>query len=275
MNENNEVKISFNAVILAVAVIVGLVGTAGYFYGKNSASTIVEAKPTGTAAVVAPAAKPTVSMEKIRGLFNGDNLSFGDKNSKLLFVEFSDPSCPFCHVAAGKNSALNKQMGQQFILKSDGGTYVAPVPEMKKLVDAGKAAFVWIYAVGHGSGATGTKALYCAQEKGKFWEVHDLLMSSAGYTLMNTTMERDANRSALDNAGNQDLVAKFLKPAVDSAFMKDCLASTKYDGRLTSDMAIARQFGFQGTPDFYVNTTNFSGAYSFTDMQVAVDATLK
>ena len=53
---------------------------------------------------------------------------FGKKDSKILFVEFSDPSCPFCHVAAGKNPELNKQAGAQFTMEKDGGTYVPPVP---------------------------------------------------------------------------------------------------------------------------------------------------
>lgn len=268
---NNEVKISFNSVLLVVLTIVGLVGTSGYFFGKSSGGNVV-ATPTKTA--VQPS-KPTVNIDQVKALFNDNNITFGDKNSKVLFVEFSDPSCPFCHVASGKNGALNKQMGQQFILKADGGSYVAPVVEIRKLVDAGKAAFVWLYANGHGSGATATKALYCAKEKGKYWEAHDLLMSNAGYELMNTTMEKDASGRALDNAGNQALTIKFLQSAVDSTFMKDCLASTKYDDRLTGDMAIANQFGFQGTPDFYVNTTNFSGAYSFEQMKSAVDAALK
>jgi protein-disulfide isomerase len=92
---------------------------------------------------------------------------FGKKDSKVLFVEFSDPSCPFCHVASGKNPELNKQAGAQFTMEKDGGTYVPPVPEMKKLVDSGKAAYVWLYANGHGNGELATKALVLCEGKGK------------------------------------------------------------------------------------------------------------
>lgn len=265
MNQNTEVKVSFGGVLVIVLAIVGLVGTSGYFYGKNS-RVLGE-----TTAVVTPVAqqptKPVVNIDQIKALFNDQNIAFGDKNSKLLFVEFSDPSCPYCHVAAGKNGSLNKQMGQQFILKADGGTYLAPVLEMKKLVDAGKAGFVWIYANGHGSGEMGTKAMYCAYEKGKFWEAHDLLMSEAGYTLLNTTVKNDKAQSGT--------MAQFLKGVVDAGFMKSCLEEGKYDDRPSTDMATATQFGFSGTPSFFVNTTNFSGAYSFTDMQGEVDAVLK
>jgi len=251
------------AVIFFGLLLAGLAGFSGYLYGKVSN---VE-KTVAVAPTPAPQpAKVTVTMEQVKALFTEGNIALGNKDSKLLFVEFSDPSCPFCHVAAGKNGQLNKQMGAQFTLKADGGTYVPPVPEIKKLVDAGKAGFVWLYANGHGNGEMGTKAIYCAQEKGKFWEVHDLLMSEAGYTLMNTTVKNDKTQSKV--------VADFLKKAVEANFMKTCLDSGKYDGRMNQDMAIARQFGFQGTPDFFVNTTNFSGAQNFMEMQSTVNAVL-
>lgn len=208
-------------------------------------------------------AEVKVTQAQVKALFTDKNLAFGNKESKVLFVEFSDPSCPYCNIAAGKNPKLNKQAGSQFIMVSDGGTYMAPVPEMKKLVDAGKAAFVWIYANGHGNGEMGTQALYCAGEKKKFWEVHDLLMGEAGYTLMNGDLKNDKSKAGV--------LAEFLKSAVPVADMKACLESGKYEGRITSDMELAKQFGFAGTPSFFVNTTHFGGAYSFKDMQDAVN----
>jgi hypothetical protein len=75
-----------------------------------------------------------VKLSQIKELWGKDLIKFGDANKKLLLVEVGDPSCPFCHVAGGKNPELNKQVGDRFKLVTDGGTYVAPVPEMKKLV---------------------------------------------------------------------------------------------------------------------------------------------
>jgi protein-disulfide isomerase len=208
-----------------------------------------------------------VTLDQVKALFTSKNLVFGNKNSKVLFVEFSDPSCPYCQIAAGKNPSLNKQAGNQFLMVQDGGTYLPPVPEMKKLVDAGKAGYVWLYANGHGNGELATKALYCANEKGKFWEVHDLLMSEAGYDLLNNNVKNDTAKIGV--------LAEFLKGAVNMADLKTCLESGKYDSRLTGDTALAQQFGFRGTPSFFVNQTNFAGAVSFKDMQSAVDSLLK
>lgn len=250
-------------VVVLLLVVAAFFG--GYYFSKsNGASTNT---PTAAPTVAQQAAAESVTIDQVKALFNDKNMVFGDKNSKLLIVEFSDPSCPYCGVASGKNPALNKQTGSQFTLKSDGGAYVAPEAEIKKLVDSGKAGFVWLYAMGHGNGELATQALYCANESGKFWQVHDLLMSDKGYTLINNTVKNDKSKSGV--------LADFLKSAVDSKTLKGCIDSGKYANRLTEDETIAKQMAFRGTPYFIVNTSRFVGAYSFTDMQSAVDEALK
>lgn len=269
--KNKTVEVSQNAIIFFGLVMVGILGYGGYLYGKVSTlektgvvAGAVAPTPQAAGQQAQQPATTAITIDQVRGLFGGGNITFGDKNSKLVFVEFSDPSCPYCHVAAGKNSELNKQMGAQFLLKADGGTYLAPVAEIKKMVDEGKAAFVWMYANGHGNGEMATKALYCGHEEGKFWQIHDLLMTNKGYELINTTVKNDKTQAGV--------MAEFLKGAVNLGEMKTCLESGKYDGRMASDMAVAQQFGFNGTPSFFVNTKNFAGAYNFTDMKSAVDA---
>ncbi|MBP9818106.1 DsbA family protein [Candidatus Shapirobacteria bacterium] len=266
-------EISQSAVMFVGLLLVVAVGFTGYLYGKVTSLEKGGTAPTAQQQAAQPA-QANVTQDQVKALFDGKNISFGNKDSKVLFIEFSDPSCPYCHIAGGKNAALNKQAGAQFMLKEDGGTYVAPVLEMKKLVDEGKAGFVWLYANGHGAGESATRALYCAHEKGKFWEASDKLMNADGYALMNTKMEKDANGRALENAGNRQLLVDFLKPVVDAGFMKDCLGGDKFKDRLTSDMQIASQFGFEGTPSFFVNTKKFGGAYSWTDIKPTVDAEL-
>ncbi len=223
------------------------------------------AKVTGTQQQATD--KPNVSIEQIKDLFKKDVIKFGDANKKVLLVQISDPSCPYCQIAAGKNPELNAQAGDRFKLVSDGGTYLAPVPEMKKLVDGGKASYVYIYQNGHGNGEMAQKALYCAYEQGKFWEVHDLLMTNGGYNLINNTVKNDKTQS--------QTLADFFKSAVDAGKLKSCLDSGKYDDRIASDIELAKSIGVGGTPGFFVNTTNFAGAYSWNDMKSVVDEALK
>lgn len=213
-----------------------------------------------------PQAQPTVSIDAVKSAFKSSQIKFGNENNKLVFIEVSDPSCPYCHVASGGNPSLNKQVGSQFTMAADGGSYVPPVPEIKKLVDQGKASLAYIYDPGHGNGEMGMKALYCAQEKGKFWEVHDKLFSADGYDLLN-------NKVKNDKANTQQLV-DFLSGAVDSSFLKSCLDSGKYDGRLAQDVQLAGTLNVSGTPGFYVNSTLFNGAYSWKDMQAEVQKSL-
>ena len=266
-----------------VAIIIVMSFAVGYLYGKVTiyeqvgiTKSAVGSVPSVAQAATQPSAQPTtktlqappsVTIDQVKALFaDKKNLVFGKTDSKLLFVEFADPSCPYCHIAAGKNGELNKQVGDRFKLVADGGTYVAPVIEMKKLVDQGKAAFVWIFSPGHGNGELATQALYCAQEQQKFWPVHDLLMSSAGYSLVNETVQNDKAKIPQ--------LAAFLKSVVDEPALQTCLESGKYAGRIQSDQTIARQFGANGTPSFFVNDKNYSGAYSFTDMQSTVNSAL-
>ena len=232
----------------------------------ETAGTTAAAQPQQAAAQ--PAAAVKVDINAIKDIFNNkDVIKFGDANKKLLLVEIADPSCPFCQAAAGKNPELNKQMGAQFTLPSDGGTYVSPVQEMRKLVDSGQASFAYIYQNGHGNGEMAMKALYCANDQGKFWDAHDKLMSNEGYNLINNDVKNDKTASGK--------LADFLSNVVNSNDLKSCLDSGKYDSYLASDQKLASSLGVNGTPGFFINTTNFAGAYSWKDMQSAADQALK
>ena len=71
-------------------------------------------------AAQAPAA-PKVDIKTIKDLWGRNVIKFGDVNKKNLLVEVADPSCPYCHAAAGLNPELSGQMGPQFKLVADGG----------------------------------------------------------------------------------------------------------------------------------------------------------
>lgn len=213
------------------------------------------------------AAKTTVTIKQVKDVFNKSVIKFGDTKSKLVVLEALDPSCPYCSIASGQNGELNKQAGAQFTLVKDGGTYEAPVEEIRKLVDGGKASYAVIYRNGHGNGEMAMKALYCAFDAGKFWPVHDLLMSSSGYDLINNTVKNDA-------AKTDDLVA-FLSGAINQSTLKSCLDSGKYGNRMQEDTKLGDSIALGGTPAFYVNDKLYAGAYSYVDMRSTVESFLK
>lgn len=254
---------------ILLVITIGLAFMVGVLWQKvsNLEKGGVTATTTQTTQTAGAPAAAKVDLATIKGLFDKDIIKFGDANRKLLFVEVVDPSCPYCHVAGGDDPELAAQIGTQFKYKESGGNYLPPVPEMKKLVDDGKASMAIVYYPGHGNGEMAMKALYCANEKGKFWEAHDLLMNQAGYELQNTTVKNDKAQSGK--------VADFLKGVVDAEFIKSCLDSGKYDSRLASEQTLAGTLSIQGTPGFYINETSFPGAYSWTDMKPTADAALK
>lgn len=251
--------------LMVIALIVG-----AYFVGVYK--TKVEYLEKGTTDKLAQVAgdetqqtPQSVDIEKIKGLFDGKHITFGDRDAKLIFTEVSDTSCPYCHIAGGLNPELNAQVGSQFKMKKDGGSYVPPMDEIRKLVDAKKASFVWLYSPGHGNGELGTIALYCAYEKGKFWEAHDLLMTNKAYSFINETVQNDLKKSGE--------MAEFLKSAVNPRDMKDCIDSGKYTSRNTEDTAFVQGLGFGATPTFFVNDKVVEGAASWdTSFKSIVDS---
>ena len=243
-------------VILLVvgAYFLGVYKTKTEFLEKGVANTVAQ---VGQQQEVAATPKP-LDLAKVDALFaDTNNMVFGDRNSKLKFVEFSDTSCPFCHVAAGHNPSLAVQMNPRFATEKEGGSYVPPMLEIKKLVDQGKAAFLWLYTPGHGNGELGTLALYCANEQGKFWEAHDLLMNKDGYTLVNDKVKND--RAKIGD------VTTFLKGVLDQNKLKTCMTSKKYENRVSGDPQVASSFGYGATPTFFINDKVVEGAASWTD----------
>jgi protein-disulfide isomerase len=272
-NSKTSVKVTgspvFERLVPALLVItVGLAFLVGTLWQKvenlNKGGTgTVSTTETGQQQAPAPI---KVDKKQIEAVFDREVVKFGNKDSKVLFVEFTDPSCPYCHIAGGKNPELNKQVGTQFTLVSDGGSYVAPVPEMRKLVEDGKASLALLYFNGHGNGELSMKAMYCAYDEGKFWEAHDLFMSNKGYDFVNNEAKNDKT--------NISKVVDFLKP-IGLKNLNTCLESGKYDGRLQEEMNLGLELGVSGTPGFFVNENNFAGAYSFNDMKSVVDLLLK
>ncbi len=256
--------------LVAVASFLGGISFAQWQYQKEGAKKV---EPTPS-----PATPKTqgVSQEKIKEAFNKSLIKFGNADSKLVILEISDPSCPYCHVAAGLNGELNKEIDKSrgaktFTLVRDGGSYVAPGPEIKKLVNNKEASFAYLYFPGHGNGEMGTKALYCAFREGKYWEVHDKLMTSEGYKIVN-----DLVRNERDKSGE---LAKFLKSVFDPEKMKECLKKSEDDEQLEVEKNISQELmvsagGGAGTPGFFINTTFFGGAYNFGYMELVIKKAL-
>lgn len=255
-------KLAITQYLMVIMLVVG-----AYFLGvyKTKTEYLEKGVPNqvaqGTGDTNQPGTPTTVDLEKIKEKFDGRHITFGDKNAKTIIAEISDPSCPYCHIAGGLHPELNNT-STQFKMVADGGTYVAPVPEIRKLVDSGKASFIFLYAPGHGSGEVGTQAMYCAYEQGKFWEAHDKLMTKAGYNLLNDVVKNDLTQSAK--------IVSLIGNVLDARKLQSCLDSKKYAGQPAEDMAFVQSLGFGATPTFFVNDKVVEGAQPWSSLEAAL-----
>lgn len=244
--------------LIVGAYMIGVYKTESEYLKKGVGNTVAQ---VGQGAQQ-PQKPATVDLAKIKDMFDGKHITFGKANAKLVITEVSDPSCPFCHIAAGLHPELNNT-SEQFKMKADGGTYEPPVPEIKKLVDSGKASYVFLYAPGHGSGEVGTQAMYCAYEQGKFWEAHDKLMTKAGYDLLNNVVKNDLAQA--------NKVVELIGNVLDGNKLQSCLDGKKYANQAAEDTAFVQSLGFGATPTFFVNETVVEGAQSWSAFKPTVD----
>lgn len=244
--------------LVVAAFLIGSLWTRIQYLDKGGNTTVNAPTGNNTVTTVPTAPQPPpLSLDKVKSLFTKGFIHFGDTKSKALFVEITDPSCPYCHIVAGQNPELSKQVNARFQYVSDGGSYNPPTTGIKKLVDEGKASLAVLYFPGHGNGILAMQALYCAFDKNKYWEVHDKLMSNAGYELINNTVINDKK--------NIPQLVDFLSGEIDSTYLKTCMESGKYEASLNRDKDLGPAFQLQGTPHFLLNTTVFGGAVDYKE----------
>ena len=171
----------------------------------------------------------------------------GSRDAKVVLIEFSDFQCPFCaRHAQGPYAEIQQQY-----------------------VGAGKIQYAFRHfplEQLHPAARQAAEAAACANEQGKFWEVHDTLF---------------LNQRALELPNLQD----YAKGAhVDGNKFDTCMASHRMAGRVTDDFAEARRLGLSATPAFVIGeiqpnqtvrvTRRIVGAHPMEVFQLALDEQL-
>ncbi|MEK9170492.1 MAG: thioredoxin domain-containing protein [Patescibacteria group bacterium] len=181
-----------------------------------------------------------------------DDIVLGEKNAPVSVIVYSDPSCPFCGAAAGGNKEVIDY------LKQNDPSWTPPVPGIiKDYVNSGKAKIVFRYFPGHGLGEAATKILYCANEQGKFWQLHDVFFD---------------NQDLMENIPALMKIAADV--GIDSSKLESCLKESWPAEKLAKDTASGQALGVKGTPAFFVNGTKLEGAYSFSKFKLIIDSLL-
>jgi protein-disulfide isomerase len=100
------------------------------------------------------------------------------------------------------------------------------------------------------------EAAACAGEQGKFWEYHDRLFD---------------NQSKL---GEADLKQHAAALALDTAKFDACVDAHKYKKDIDADVAAGEEAGVSGTPAFFINGRELSGAQPFEAFKRVIDEEL-
>lgn len=182
----------------------------------------------------------TVIQEQEPGAFDtsawdlSDEPFLGDEDAPVTIIEFSDFECPFCARAAN-----------------------GPIKEViKEYVETGKAKLIFrqLPLPFHSSAQVAAEAAECANEQGKFWELHDMIF---------------ANQGALSRAN----LIEWAK-GIGITDIEECLDSGKYTAEVQADMMDGQSAGIQGTPSFLINGKLIVGAQPFEAFAQMIDAEL-
>ncbi|HTO72022.1 MAG TPA: thioredoxin domain-containing protein [Myxococcota bacterium] len=138
----------------------------------------------------------------------------GDAGGAVTIVEFSDFQCPFCARAAPLITELLKKYpkGVKFVYKQ------FPLPM-------------------HPSARAAAEASLAAQEQGKFWEMHDVLIQ---------------NQPSLDAAKLDDYAKQ---AGLDVKRFRSDLDKNKaaYDKRIDAEVKLGNDVDVRGTPTLYID----------------------
>jgi protein-disulfide isomerase len=164
-----------------------------------------------------------------------DRPSFGNPNSKVKLVEFSDFQCPYCaRFAKDTVARIKQEFGDKiFFVFRD-----LPIASHKHAFGAAVAA-------------------KCANKSGKFWEYHDLLFD---------------NQQALEQ---ESLVQYASELGIDSTEFKSCLSDNSIHDLVREDLRVAQELNINGTPSLVFNGELIEGAVSFDAMKKKIDEALR
>jgi len=170
----------------------------------------------------------------------------GDPSAPITLIEFGDFQCPNCGRFARDT---------------------APQIE-ESYVESGQVsmAFKHFPVVGLDS-KPAAMASQCANDQGMFWEFHDELYNNQGH-----------ENSGWANRDNLKQIA--LNMGLDKQRFDSCLDSNKYESLVESDLSLAKQIKFTGTPSFLVLKSDgtkpmtLTGAYPFVTFQKIFDDSL-
>ena len=208
-----------------------------WLYSLYSNGSFDKLGNTGVNVVDPDVQNPTVGNIKVK--IDSTDPILGDKNAEISIVEFSDFQCPFCARAA--DGAVAEFKKSSYFKNGEVNLVFKHFPLNSIHPHAQKSA----------------EAAACAQDQGKFWEMHDVIF---------------ANQQALDVTSLKKYATQI---GLNKAQFDSCLDGGKKASKVASDLKQATEAGGQGTPHFVLvnkdgDTVAVSGAQPWANFEAAI-----
>ncbi len=258
-NETNNGNISvkkstFNGLIIGIIVITGIaMFFAGSFVLNSNSDQVSQEELQDAISKLElkilqnqlPTTQPTSPVK-----ISADNDPIiGNPDAKISIIEFSDFQCPFC---------------ARF--------HIQTLPLiLEEYIDQGKVKLIFrdfpIQSI-HPNALPASVAAECANEQGKFKEMHDKLFE----------YQNQWNR-----VETVDAVSLFNQYAIemnlDQEIFESCLSNGKYIDEIKKDLEDGRDYGVSGTPGFFIGNdeigyVELKGAQPFDSFKKVIDAQL-
>ena len=145
--------------------------------------------------------------------------SRGAADAPVVMIEYTDYQCPYCtRIQPTLNELMTRYEGKILHVFKN-----LPLPM-------------------HAEAPLAAAAALCAQDQGKFWELHDWLFVNQ------RTLSRESIVAEAENLG------------VDTGVFSSCIDQGKYAARVKAETAEAHGYGITGTPGFLINGRVITGA---------------
>ena len=166
----------------------------------------------------------------------------GNKDSKVIIIEYGDYQCPGCATAAPKARAVAEKYKDNVTLIFRNFPISTSHPNARAAAAAAEAAGF----------------------QGKFWEMHDLIYTNQDAWAQSSV--KDRSDVFLDYARRLELK--------EDQFKTD-LSDTQITKKINFDVAIGRKQGVTGTPSFYINGETVQSTNDADYLENAVKEALK
>jgi protein-disulfide isomerase len=158
----------------------------------------------------------------------------GAEKAAVTIVKFEDFQCPYCKTVQGTFPELLKRYDGKVRLVHKDLPLDAIHPQARQAAEAAR----------------------CAGEQGKFWEYHDKLYANS------------------PKAGVEELKSYAKEVGLNAVSFDQCYGSGKFRAAVQKDLNDGAQLGLTGTPTFFINGREISGAQPVEAFAAIIDEEL-